>query len=100
MIYTNIFLLRAINELFDAWEWYEDRQIGLGDHFKTDIYKLINNIQQHPERYPNKKENYHESRLKSFPYLIIYRINKKQKKITITSIFHTSLNPSNKYKPG
>lgn len=98
MIFTSIFLPRALNELLEAWEWYEDRQIGLGERFKTDIYKLIDNIEQLPDRYPNKKKNYREARLKSFPYLVLYRINKKQKKIVITSIFHTSRHPSKKYK--
>ncbi len=98
MIYTSIFLLRAINELLDAWEWYEDRQIGLGDRFSIDIGKMVSEIEQHPERYSNKHGNYYEARIKSFPYLIVYRINKKQEKITIVSVFHTSRNPSKKYK--
>ena len=41
MIYAIIFLLRVIDELFEGWEWYKDKQIGLGDRVREDIYKVI-----------------------------------------------------------
>ena len=98
MSYPSVFLARSLRELFEAWEWYEDRQVGLGDRFRNHVYKKIRNIETYPERYPNKKGNFRETRLKSLPYLIIYRINKRQKKIVLVSIFHTSRNPFDKYK--
>ena len=98
MSYPSVFLSRSLKELFEAWEWYEDRQVGLGDRFRNDVYKKITDIETRPESYPNKKGNFREARLKIFPYLIIYRINKRQKKIVLVSIFHMSRNPSDKYK--
>jgi len=98
MNYQSILLPRAFNELFEAWEWYENRQTGLGNRFRSDVNKKINEIESHPRRYRAKKESFREAHVKSFPYLIIYKINNKQKKIVIASIFHTSRNPSNKYK--
>ena len=98
MSYQSIFLVRAFNEFFEAWQWYENRQVGLGDRFRNDVDKKINEIENHPERYPNKKANFREAYIKSFPYLIIYKINYKQNKIVIVSIFHTSRNPAGKYK--
>ena len=73
--------IKRFNELFDSEEM-----------------KMIHEIEQYPERYPIKKRYYREVKIKFFPYLILYRINKKQKKITIISIFHSSRNPSKKYK--
>jgi len=98
MIYTSIFLLRARQELLDAWIWYEERQPGLGDRFKNELYKRIYKIEQTPERYPERKKPYRETRVEIFPYLIIYRISKKEKLIIISSIFHTSRNQKRKYK--
>ena len=98
MTYQSILLSRAFNELFEAWEWYENRQVGLGDRFRSDVNKKIHEIENHPKRYPNKKANFREAHITSFPYLIIYKISYKQKKIVIVSIFHTSRNPSGKYK--
>ena len=98
MIYTSIFLLRARQELLDAWIWYEERQPGLGDRFKNELYKRIYEIEQNPERYPERKKPYRETRIEIFPYLIIYRISKNESLIIIASIFHASRNPKRKYK--
>lgn len=98
MTYRSTFLLRSIRELIEAKGWYENRLEGLGNRFINNLYKKIHEIENHPERYTSKINNFREAGIKSFPYLIIYRINKKEKKIVIVSIFHTSRNPSEKYK--
>ena len=98
MIWSSIFLLSASQEFFEAWQWYEDKQIGLGDRFKKEVYSLIHKIEQLPERYIERKKYYREARINIFPYLIIYRIDKKNNLIVILSIFHTSRNPLLKYK--
>ena len=97
MSFTSIFLLRAKQELLNAWVWYEERQTGLGDRFKDEIFKHIKQIEQTPDRYRERKKPYRETRIKNFPYLIIYRVEQKKKLIIISSIFHTSRNPRKKY---
>ncbi len=98
MSYSSILLQRAKKELLEALKWYEDRQSGLGDRFKAEVYKRINAIEQTPERYPQKSPPYHETGVDVFPYLIIYRIDKSKKIIVISSIFHASRDPKKKYK--
>lgn len=98
MGYNSILLQRAKKELFEAVAWYDDKQIGLGDRFKNELYKRINAIETHPERYATKSPPYRETRMEVFPYLIIYRIDMPKNIIVITSIFHTSRNPKKKYK--
>ncbi|TKK65690.1 type II toxin-antitoxin system RelE/ParE family toxin [Ilyomonas limi] len=98
MSYTIVFLSRAQYELLEAWEWYEDKQTGLGDRFKDKVMKCIHNIAQHPERYPIRKRAFRDVRIEVFPYLIIYRIDANRNIIVISSIFHTSRNPKKKYK--
>ncbi len=97
MIYKVILQLRARKELLDAWVWYEERQSGLGDRLENEIYKRIKQIGQHPERYPGRKQFFRETKIKTFPYLVIYRIDEEEKVILISSIFHTSRNPDTKY---
>lgn len=92
------FLPRARKELLDSWDWYEDKQPGLGDRFLSDIYKIINLIEQNPERYPERKKKFREARIDIFPYLIIYQVNKQKKIIAVSSVFHTSRNPKKKYR--
>ncbi|MEO5947524.1 MAG: type II toxin-antitoxin system RelE/ParE family toxin [Chitinophagaceae bacterium] len=97
MIYSTEFLVKARVEFLKAWEWYEDKQPGLGDRFKQQVYNCIRKIEEQPERYPERRKNYRERLVEIFPYLIIYRIHKRKKAIFIISIFHTRLNPKKKY---
>ncbi len=87
MTYNSVFLSAAYEQFLEAWLWYEDKQPGLGDRFKKEVYSLIHIITQHPERYVERRQYYREAMVKVFPYLLIYRIHKKKKIITITSVF-------------
>lgn len=92
--YSSILSSKAQKEIAFSWE---DRQYGLGDRFVQEIIANIQTIEQYPERQPTKYKMYRESRMNSFPFLIIYRINKKKRIIRIVSVFHTSRNPKRKY---
>ena len=98
MSYKSKFLSKARLELLEAWIWYEDRQPGLGNRFKEEIFKGIHLIEQYPERYPIRKKPYFEKSIKVFPYLIIYRIDKREKSISIISIFHAKRHSGEKYR--
>jgi plasmid stabilization system protein ParE len=96
MIYGTEFLRRARSELLEAWEWYEDKQVRLGDKFKQQVDICIRTIEQNPKRYPERRRNYREGIVKGFPYLVIYRIHGRKKTVVIISIFHTSRSPRKK----
>lgn len=70
MSYKIEFLPRARKELLEAWDWYDDRWSGLG---------------------------FRETKIGVFPYLIVYKLQKRKKIVAISSIFHTSKNPKKKY---
>lgn len=80
-----------------SWDWYEERLKGLGDKFVKEVIERISDIQESPDRYPARYKNYKETSIDTFPFLIIYRINKRRKLIRIVSVFHTSRNPKKKY---
>lgn len=95
---TLIFLDVATEELKDAVKWYEEKTAGLGEILNIEVSKKIESILRYPNRYPIRKGYNREALIKRFPYFIIYRYNKLKHQITITSIFHTSRNPKNKYR--
>lgn len=64
--FTYEIVLRARNEILEAWEWYEDRQEGLGDRFINQISFKIKQVVQMPERYPEKKKLLGKQRLMCF----------------------------------
>ena len=88
---------RAQKEVDKAWEWYEDKQEGLGDRFIKNLISRLQLIKTYPERYPTRYKSYKEAIVPVFPFLIIYRINRRKYLVRIVSIFHTSLNPKKKF---
>lgn len=97
MSYKLIFDPKALRELSDSWNWYEQRQTGLGNEFEKEVYNRIKYIEQDPERYPQKRKSYREIKIKKYPFLIVYKFYRKGKTVLIVSIFHTSRNPKHKY---
>jgi plasmid stabilization system protein ParE len=83
----------------EAYEWYEDRQSGLGERFLKAVRKKIEEIVWHPEVYSSKSnKGFREAGVDFFPYVIVYKINKRKKEIYISSIHHAKKRPRKKYR--
>jgi plasmid stabilization system protein ParE len=96
--YSSILSSRAQKEIAISWEWYEERQNGLGDRFVEEIIARIRDIEKTPERYPTRYKSYKEVAVPTFPFLIIYKVIKTKRYIRIVSVFHTPQSPKRKYK--
>jgi plasmid stabilization system protein ParE len=92
---TFLQLPKAQKEILDAWEWYEERRIGLGDLFKDEVAKKIRDVVENPLHY-QLKGRYREAQTDVFPYLIVFRFDKKADIIFIVSVFHMKRNPKKK----
>lgn len=88
---------RAQKEMAESWTWYEDRLVGLGDRFLSEILDRLHQIELNPDRFPTRFKSYKEAPVDTFPFLIIYKISKRSNAIRIVSVFHTSRNPKKKY---
>ena len=88
---------RAVKEIADSWDWYEAKEYGVGNKFKNAVTRGADAILKAPFRYPVKRVNYREIKLKKFPFVLIYEILDKQKAINIVSVFHVKRNPASKY---
>jgi hypothetical protein len=58
----------------------------------------IQQITDAPESYHYCKAPYREVATEIFPYVIVYKINKRKKMIYISAIYHTKRNPKYKYR--
>ena len=96
MSYSSVFLAKARLELIDSFTWYEERQEGLGERFTNAVFECIDRLEKAPHNNAARKRVYYEIKIKAFPYLIVYRIEEKQKLVVILSVFHTSRNPRKK----
>ncbi len=90
---------KAAQEYIASYLWYEEQQSGLGERFASAVRKRLDDLVTNPERYPKKKGSFREIILdKTFPFTIVYFLEKKSSLIVITSIFHTSRHPKHKYR--
>jgi len=89
---------KAELEYFDSWIWYESELPGLGDRFGRSVIRQIEIISTAPLAFPSKKVGTREAKVEDFPFLIVYKVFPFRNLIYVTSIFHTSRDPRNKYR--
>jgi len=93
-----IFAPLASKELDEAYDWYEERSLGLGDNFLDVLDKAFELISANPLVAPLTKQKYRDKVIDGFPYIVVYEFKKSEDAIYIIHIFHTSRNPKLKYK--
>ena len=83
---------RALIDLQAAIDYYDYKQVGLGEKFESVANKYITQLSESPYF----QIRYDEVRclpIKNFPFMIHYSIDEKKQTIIIWAILHTSLNP-------
>ena len=97
--YSVVFHADTALDYNQAYIWYEGQKAGLGDTFLVAVSKKVHKVADNPEIYSVKsKSGYHEALVDGFPFSIVYRINKKQMEVFITSIHHQKKHPRGKYR--
>jgi plasmid stabilization system protein ParE len=95
-MYQLVIKPRAIEMAIEAYEWYNEQQIGLGDLFLNELESYYDKLEELPLAYSKIKKNFRQAVLHKFPYVIVFEVIKKE--VVIYSIFHTSRNPRKKFK--
>ena len=81
MSYSYRFHPKSKEDYNEAFAWYEDQQKGLGERFLKAVHNKIAEIISNPEAFGSRtNKNFREASLDIFPYLIVYRINKRKRK--------------------
>ena len=93
-----IYSSAAIKELEESSDWYEDQLKDLGKRFVITIRETLMLTSNHPEAFSKTKANFREVVVDGFPFVIVYRYDKKDDIINVLHVFHTSRNPKMKYK--
>ncbi len=83
---------RAINDIVQVVEYYNSKQIGLGEKFKTNLNKYIESLSINPY-YAFKYKDFRYLPIRQFPFLILFYINERDKKVFINALFNTYQNP-------
>lgn len=80
-------------DIRDAFIWYYNETPNTALEFETEVKEQINRIAANPNKYQVKYAEVRVSYLRTFPYGIHYRLNRKT--ILISGVFHTSQSPRN-----
>ena len=92
MIYKVVIEPRAILDIQDAIDYYDSKQIGLGEYFYQVVDEHIETLTKTPF-FQIRYKDYHGFPVHKFPFILLYFIDEKLKTIYIVSVFNTSLNP-------
>lgn len=93
MQYKIVFQPRAIFEIQNSIDYYDDKQIGLGELFYKELFEFIDAISKKPF-YKIHTNNIRILPLSKFPFVIFYWIEESEKVAYIEAVFHTSQNTS------
>jgi len=74
MSYKLIVRDKALAELNDAYDWYEEQSLGLGDDFVSEIEKCYHKLIANPTHYPFLYPKDRRIKTNRFPYVLIFRI--------------------------
>jgi len=84
----------ATDDLQNAFDWYEEQSIGLGERFVNEVDDYLDLIQKKPYQFAVQfSGKYRFALLGHFPFRIVYRIDEVKQNIYVSAIFHTSRDP-------
>jgi plasmid stabilization system protein ParE len=89
------------NDYEEAYSWYESKLPGLGERFLAAVRLKIESIAAHPQNFSSKGNlKFREAIVDDFPFVIVYKINKRRREVLISSIHHMKKHPRKKYRKG
>ena len=81
----------AERDITEAYAWYEERRVGLGEEFLSAIDACIERIRRRPDSYAPVHESYRRSLPRRFPYAVFYKHTGAL--VTVYAVFHTARDP-------
>lgn len=88
----------ALQEYLDAYNWYEDKRIGLGEKFIAEVRGQLETVSKNPNQFAVKRRPYREVRVGIFPYNIVYQIVKAEGLLYVAAVYHGKRNPRKKFR--
>jgi toxin ParE1/3/4 len=86
-----VFHPEAVAELFDAIEYYENAEAGLGQDFSLEILSTIQNITNYPLAWPVLIDDVRRCLTNRFPFGVIYDIDGDQ--VRVLAVMHLRREP-------
>ena len=84
---------KALEDIQDATDWYNEQLSGLGGHFQKQVKAQISSLKKNPRAYSVRYEDVRCMFIKRFPFLVHFRVSEKKKVVEVFAVLHTSRNP-------
>lgn len=81
----------AAREVQEAFDWYEDRDGGLGAEFLRAADACMQNVQRNPFAYQTVYQEVRRVLLRKFPYALFYLVTDES--IIVLACFHMKRDP-------
>jgi len=78
-------------DLREAYRWYEQQRIGLGEDFLLCVEASSVALRENPEQFPKVYQEVRRMVLRRFPYSILYLTSHDE--IVVLAIFHGRRDP-------
>jgi len=91
MSYEIIVRPEAAREVQEAFDWYEEKNEGLGLEFLRAADACMAGVQRNPLASPVTYQEVRRALLRKFPYAIFYMV--KEERIIVLACFHAKRDP-------
>lgn len=85
---------RAIEDIQESIDYYEEQETGLGKRFEKHLDKHLSVLKENPF-FQVRYDDVHCLPLNKFPHMIHYTINEEEKVVIVRAVFHTAMDPDN-----
>lgn len=92
MTYEVIVRPEAEREIQEAFDWYEERNEGLGLEFLRAADACLSTVQRNPAACPIVHEQVRRALLRKFPYALFYVV--QEDTIVVLACFHAKRSPA------
>ena len=79
-------------DIAEAYDWYENHQVGLGERFLSAVRESLDRIQANPTAYPIVERRVRRALLRTFPCAVLYR--DELNGVVVIACFHGKRNPA------
>jgi plasmid stabilization system protein ParE len=81
----------AERDLLEAQLWYEDKNTGLGEQFRSRVDDVLEILVKMPLIFPTVHREVRRAAVKKFPYILYYTV--QQQRVLILGCFHARRDP-------
>lgn len=85
------FTPEADDDVAKSYDWYENREPGLGEDFLRCIEACVQTIQRYPKIFPVAIDEFRHAPIRRFPFEIFYEA--EDECVVVYSVFHCSQDP-------